>query len=182
MLKVPSHSLVPRLGSRISAAQLPHGRCRTPRYDELQPFFTLTPGLAAAPAACCCCFNAALFAALMADFVGACVMPHPKPRAALSHTRSPSHTLSHHSCDSGALCSPTPSPPHGAWPTQGAASPRIACMQHHFTEARQQCAGNGRVRRCTRTFCGGAATEATCVWEATGGVLKVLSERWNCVD
>ena len=79
MLKVPSHSLVPRLGSRISAAQLPHGLCRTPRYDELHPFFTFTPGLAAAPAACCCCFNAALFAALMAAFVGACVGRVPPP-------------------------------------------------------------------------------------------------------
>ena len=28
---VPSQSLQPRVGSRISAANLPHGRCRTPR-------------------------------------------------------------------------------------------------------------------------------------------------------
>jgi len=36
---VPSHSLAPRFGSRISAAQLPHGRCRTPRYCDVVAFF-----------------------------------------------------------------------------------------------------------------------------------------------
>ena len=36
---VPSHNLAPRLGSRISAAQLPHGRCLTPRYCDVVAFF-----------------------------------------------------------------------------------------------------------------------------------------------
>ena len=36
---VPSHNLAPRFGSRISAAQLPHGRCRTPRYCDVVAFF-----------------------------------------------------------------------------------------------------------------------------------------------
>ena len=36
---VPSHNLAPRFGSRISAAQLPHGRCLTPRYCDVVAFF-----------------------------------------------------------------------------------------------------------------------------------------------
>jgi len=36
---VPSHNRAPRLGSRISAAQLPHGRCLTPRYCDVHDFF-----------------------------------------------------------------------------------------------------------------------------------------------
>ena len=34
VLKVPSHTRAPRSGSLISAAQLPHLRCRTPRYTD----------------------------------------------------------------------------------------------------------------------------------------------------
>ena len=35
-----THRLCPTVGSRISAAHLPHGRCRTPRYVLSRPFAT----------------------------------------------------------------------------------------------------------------------------------------------
>ena len=38
-----THRRCPMLGSRISAAHLPHGRCRTPRYVLFFPLLT-TPG------------------------------------------------------------------------------------------------------------------------------------------
>mmetsp|Transcript_5244 Transcript_5244/g.11489 ORF Transcript_5244/g.11489 Transcript_5244/m.11489 type:complete len:233 (-) Transcript_5244:565-1263(-) len=38
--KVPNHLLAPTVGSRISAAHFPHGRCRTPLYVLFLPFET----------------------------------------------------------------------------------------------------------------------------------------------
>jgi hypothetical protein len=39
-----AHLLAPTVGSRISAAHLPQGRCRTPRYVLFLPFETTTWG------------------------------------------------------------------------------------------------------------------------------------------